>query len=104
MAASLAQPQSCSPPKLKKRSKHVGTAALGCPAEPSSASSNSKQKTVEPSSTGQPRAAVPTRGTYGLATTLGHRFDARQRAYRGPHPPARFLHLPRVEAGQGQRR
>jgi len=45
--------------KQKGNGNHVGTAALGCPAEQSSAGSGSV-KSVELRSTGQPRAAVPT--------------------------------------------
>src|SRR5262249_30635006 len=48
---------------------HVGTAALGCPAERSSAV-DLHRRTVELRSTGQPRAAVPTQTVVGSAKKL----------------------------------
>src|SRR5208282_2010733 len=42
--------------------------------------------------------------TYGLATTLGNLFRARQRTHRGSDSAAGLLLLSGLEAGEGQRR
>ncbi len=56
---------------LEAVTNHVGTVALDCPAEQSSATAD--KKTVELRSKGQPRAAVPT----WLGVAFRHEPDAR---------------------------